>query len=168
MLSTFQCYSSRTPLHHACLHDRPQITKCLLSLDKTSLIKVDKVGHTPIQLAKRHGNITTLRVLAEMGCTPPLYKSAYPHARDLLLAVAIAPVADLRRCVGAFQAWVNWRNSDGRCSLHWGILRGDVEVVETLLQFGANPNRPDRWGVTPRMEATRVGGDVARVFESLF
>lgn len=167
-LSTFQCYSSRTALHYACLHDRPQIAKYLVSLDKTPLTKSDKAGHTPIQLAKRHGNMATLRVLARMGCTPPLHKPGYPHARDLLLAAASASATSLRRSVGVFQAWVNWRNSDGRCALHWGILRGDVDVVETLLELGANPDRPDRWGVTPRMEATRVGGGVAQVFENLF
>ncbi len=50
-----------------------------------------------------------------------------------------------RRCGGADP---NFRDSDGRTAMHIAACEGQAEVVELLLQRGADAVAEDQWGST--------------------
>lgn len=50
---------------------------------------------------------------------------------------------------------VNDADYDGRTALHLACAEGHVEIVEILLQRGADKNLQDRWGNTPSSEALK-------------
>jgi ankyrin repeat protein len=49
--------------------------------------------------------------------------------------------------------------------LHEALRRRDYEIVGALLDFGANPNLPDRMGLTPLQAAGNDGTLVRRLLE---
>eukprot|EP00004_Rigifila_ramosa_P011933 TRINITY_DN255_c0_g1_i1.p1 TRINITY_DN255_c0_g1~~TRINITY_DN255_c0_g1_i1.p1 ORF type:complete len:1315 (+),score=323.10 TRINITY_DN255_c0_g1_i1:52-3996(+) len=44
---------------------------------------------------------------------------------------------------------------DNRSALHLACQNGRIETVRLLVEFGANPNVEDRWGITPLAESIR-------------
>ena len=62
-------------------------------------------------------------------------------------------LADLLKC----GADVNIANFDQRTSLHVAASSGHKAVVQILTQWQAAVDMSDRWGNTPKSEATRMG-----------
>ena len=63
----------------------------------------------------------------------------------------------LRRLI-ADGAEADVADADGRTPLHLAARSGSVDVARVLLEAGADPNRPDRYGHTPLLFAcTRTG-----------
>jgi len=59
-------------------------------------------------------------------------------------------------CAGIFYAYES-TDRFGRTSLHLASLRGDTEIVELLLEAGANVNIKNKFGWTPLHLAAREG-----------
>jgi ankyrin repeat protein len=51
------------------------------------------------------------------------------------------------------------RDSTGTTALHWAVYNNAREIIDALLEAGADPNIGNRYGSTPMAEAA-VGGDV--------
>ena len=56
---------------------------------------------------------------------------------------------------------VNAQDNDGDAALHGAALRGDVEILNVLLERGANPNIMNNAGGTPLMLAAAFGNEDA-------
>src|SRR5437870_3284326 len=55
---------------------------------------------------------------------------------------------------------VNSTEPDGSTALLWAAYRSDVETAKALIAAGANVKAANRLGVTPLLEAARLGNAV--------
>jgi len=112
---------------------------------------IDTGGSTPLMFAARQGDLASARLLLAAGANPnetradgmsPLVLASYSGHGDVaafLLSKDASPnTADV-----------------GYAALHTAVLRGDVELVKTLLMYGANPNAR----ITKGSPVTREGED---------
>ena len=56
---------------------------------------------------------------------------------------------DLKSELETSTAGINVGDSKNMTPLFWAVIRNDLQAVEILLSFGANPNIVDDWGRTP-------------------
>jgi ankyrin repeat protein len=52
---------------------------------------------------------------------------------------------------------VNQLSVDNTTALHWAVYRKDLDLVERLLDMGADPDRPNDYGATPMTVASEHG-----------
>jgi serine/threonine-protein phosphatase 6 regulatory ankyrin repeat subunit B len=52
---------------------------------------------------------------------------------------------------------VNERSVDGTTALHWSVYKGDLALVNTLLERGADPDATNDYGATPMSTAAESG-----------
>ena len=53
---------------------------------------------------------------------------------------------------------INVLNSEGLSSLHWAVIKGNLEVTQLLIREGANIEIKDsKWGSTPLLFACQNG-----------
>ena len=110
---------------------------CQKSLGKTEgAVWVEQGGFTPLLFAARHGDAASAALLLAAGApidgtaavgTTPLIVAA-EHGFHEVAALLLEKGAD-PDAAGA-----------GHAALHWAALRGDRELVETLLAHDANPD----------------------------
>ena len=110
---------------------------CQKSLGKTEgTVWIEQGGFTPLLFAARHGDAASAELLVAAGApvdavaavgTTPLVVAAQHGLNDV--AAALLEMGADPDAAGA-----------GQAALHWAALRGDRELVETLLARGANPN----------------------------
>ncbi|RDD34417.1 Ankyrin repeat domain protein [Wolbachia endosymbiont of Cylisticus convexus] len=134
-------YDEWTPLHCAAEHSLG-ITKLLV--DKNANISAKNAnGKTPLDLAKKYGNTEIVKFLREK-------QSEYNYA---LLAAGRSEDADEIINLLNKGADANVKYSDGITILHMAAYNGWVNVVEALLDQGANVDaasyRLDFKGLTP-------------------
>ena len=86
-----------------------------------------------------------------------------PEKANLFSAARGSPET-MRRAL-ALNSDVNAQNSNGATALHWALTKNaGAEVVQILLDAGANPFIPDNEGVTPlHLSATRWDGPHSKV-----
>ena len=100
---------------------------------------------TQAKLEKLLADLTTLPGLAELrsksGITPLLLVASLP--RNKTLAVRRHDVA---RELVARGVDVNAKDKQGRTAIHYAVLGGDLEMLDTLLSIGGNPMAIDRDG----------------------
>ena len=53
----------------------------------------------------------------------------------------------------------------GRTALHYAIDLDNAEIVDFLLKKGADPNKEDNSGHTPKEESDSCGDDIARLLK---
>lgn len=55
----------------------------------------------------------------------------------------------------------------GRTAIHWAARTGSLPIVRLLVQYGANINKEDKYGLTPLYLAKSRGPDGEEVFQYL-
>lgn len=91
---------------------------------------------------------------------------------DLHSAAASGDLQRVRELVASgasvdMQITDRWETYEGQTALMWAALHGRLEVVQFLLQNGANPSIPDASGQTARDYAEMSGDDtVVELLES--
>jgi hypothetical protein len=88
--------------------------------------------------------------------TPRSAAAAASPVDALASAVRDGNVAEVRRLIEQGAA-VNGEGSDGRSALAWAVLRRDPTLVDVLVRAGADPDRADRDGQSPRRLALALG-----------
>ena len=83
----------------------------------------------------------------------------------LIDAVKAADVEAVRRLLQQEAVDVNVSEADGTTALHWAAHQGDLESLQLLLASGAEPDRPNRYDVTPLALACARGS--APIVEAL-
>ncbi|XP_076312660.1 uncharacterized protein LOC143226079 isoform X1 [Tachypleus tridentatus] len=135
-----------TLLHLATKLDHVDIVRTLLSAGANPGMQ-NKEGETPLDL------VATDRM-------------AMVYAEELLKATA---QSDIGRIIQLLQAGVSVNAQDcpssGNTALHWGASFSNVDVVQCLLDYGADVNTVNGMGATPLHDAVQRG-DI-RVVEKL-
>ncbi|KAJ9590050.1 hypothetical protein L9F63_016826, partial [Diploptera punctata] len=151
IITRIVCYSNKclnnrnsnghTPLHVACLADKPECVKALL-------------------IAGADVNISAAQTtVASSAATPPGYVGDFLHgnanklyAQDMKFGGTPLHWSCSREVIEALVDMgcdINSRNFDGRTALHIMVMRNRLECVVTLLSRGADVNISDNEGDTP-------------------
>ena len=99
---------------------------------------------------------TTLRTCLRLLATAGRAAAGSATAADLVDAVqrndAAAAIAELENGADA-----NAPSADGTTALHWAVHNDNADLVERLIEAGANVNASNDYGATPLTEAAVVG-----------
>ncbi|DAZ98472.1 TPA: hypothetical protein N0F65_004909 [Lagenidium giganteum] len=138
------------------LAENPQIVELLLDHGANHL-EIPDPGHmntvTVLQLAYMSGNLAVAQVLEEWGGDVALTPFHAAAARnDVKLVRKFIRRRTNINCLGEH----GYRGMNRRTPLHWAAVNGANEVVELLLEAGADPNFQDRRGRTPLHWAARL------------
>lgn len=93
---------------------------------------------TLLYLAAKKGQSELVKLLADRGVDVEAKSKGYGHTA--LHAAAIENHADTVRVLADVGAKVNAQNVVGWTSLIWAAARGNLEAVQALLDYGADPN----------------------------
>lgn len=90
-----------------------------------------------------------------------------PYLRTPLMYMAMKDRIDGTQFLCSLNAEVNARDYQKRSALFFAVVYAGKEVVETLLQAGADPDLADKYSITPRMVAEIYGREeIIFLFES--
>ncbi|CAH0376042.1 unnamed protein product [Pelagomonas calceolata] len=138
--------------------DRQKIVACLIKR-KCDLNKVDYHDHSALHYACVWGWVPTVDLLLEEGADPEcsnigaLAASCGQNALMLCADFLHVPLIDL--LLSETEISIESKNVDGETALHYAALRGSMEAVEALLEFGANVNCESYARDTPLKRACR-------------
>lgn len=128
-----QSYSGYTLLLRAAMSGQNEMVKLLLD-NGADIELANLFGETPLMLACRKGHATTVRLLLD--------RRANPNTRDIddrspLLHALAAESEDSVRLLVTAGAKVDAQ--DGDHAVMWATLHQRPELIEFLIQYGANP-----------------------------
>jgi len=154
-------YDKRSGLHLACSEGHLEVVKVLHS-EGAALNLKDRFGHTPLDDAVSHGFEEVSHYLRAAGAK---HGQLDKFESDLIQAAHDNNVAEARRLLDN-GVNVNCSDYDKRTPLHVAVSDSNLDMVNLLLERGADPHAEDRWGATPIYEAgrraTRTGADPIR------
>lgn len=126
-----------TPLLWAVHDAQPEIARVLITAGAT-VDAANDFGVTPLLEASRTGDAVMVDVLLQGGANPSL---AHPEGETPLMAAARAGSVPAVRALLTRGADVNAaENFQKTSALMWAAGEGHVEVVDLLLEAGANPD----------------------------
>lgn len=114
--------------------------------------EVCRGGRTPLDVAVENGNANVVRVLLAAG--------APSKFANIEMLVYLAAARNRPQVIGVLEeagVSLEWRNTQGRTSIHIAAAKGHDEAVNALLLLGADVNLRGSGGRTPLHEAARAG-----------
>ncbi|KAL5198081.1 hypothetical protein ABZP36_001593 [Zizania latifolia] len=152
----------RTALHIAASNGSEQCVRLLIENGADSNSR-DQEGRVPLweALCRRHQSVVQMLVDAGADLS---YGEAAPYARVAVEHDDAALLKEIVRHGGDVAAAYS---SDGTTPLHRAVLDGNVKMAKLLLEHGADADREDVNGLTPRAVADQSGhGEMQLVFAS--
>ena len=153
----------RTPIFHAVLAGHTAVLEALLGAGADAHKGIGRSRTTPLHLAMRRGHEGCLPPLLGAGASPgatdargrtPLHEAASAGQTAALAALAAAvPPADMAAAVAV-------ADGDGNTALHAACKRGRLDVVQRLLDMGADSSARDLQWHTP-VHVLASAGDAA-------
>ena len=113
---------------------------------------LDRGGSTALMFAARQGDLESAKLLLAAGANP---NETGPDGMTALVLASYSGHGDVAAFLLSKDASPNAGDA-GYTALHTAVLRGDVELVKTLLKYGANPNAR----ITQGTPITREGEDL--------
>ena len=156
-----------TALIHAAKGSHVSVVKLLLHTNRVDLSSKNLEEETVLHAAVKGGSLECIQMLLD--------SSADCNAVDangntpLLLAckqnsTAIAAMLLLHSSIDPTQAFcsINAQElSTGKSALHWAVQHGNTDMLDLLLEHGADPNQTDVNWESAFLSAIRVGGNRA-------
>jgi ankyrin repeat protein len=154
-----QDWNSRTPLHVAAFLGHQQAARALLKLGANPNA-LDTQKYDVVTIAAVRNDVPMLKIVLEGGADARNITS--PYDGTALIAAAHLGHAEVVRTLIAAKAPLDHVNNLGWTALMESIVLGDggrnhTETLDALVKAGANPNIPDRQGVTPLGHARQRG-----------
>ena len=143
-----------TALHWAAYNDDLDLVNRLLAAGANARAS-NRYGVTPLTLACTNGNAAVVSRLLDAGADA---NGTVPGGETPLMTAARTGKAAVVRALIVHGADVNAKEGRGRQSaLMWAAAEGNVEVLDTLIEAGADFRTPLDSGFTPLLFAVREG-----------
>ncbi|NXN97510.1 ASB3 protein, partial [Rhinopomastus cyanomelas] len=145
------------PIHEAAAHNSSQCLKLLVRAAPSDDYINSKTfeGLCALHLSARHGSLECIRILLEAGADPNEFNTE--ATTPLFLAVENEHI-DVVKFLLQHGANVDGSHSiSGWNSLHQASFQGSVDIMEVLLENGADMECKDDFGITPLFVAAQYG-----------
>lgn len=140
-------YGAEHNIYTAAMAGNGEVLKQLIAAAPESIEKIHpNYGRTPLEQALKVGQVAMAEILADHGAKIEPQSAA---AMGKLEEVKALLDSDEKAAASSFGNYP---------LLTWAINGGQVEVVQLLLDRGANPNCEDNWGVSALRYAAQVEG----------
>ena len=135
-----------TPLHLASLQGKASAVHYLISCESDVNIK-NRERNSPLQLAVQRGSLEVIRLLSEAGADV----NAVDRYDNAILHCAVNKRREdvVRVITSTCECNINVRDHNGDTPLHIAIKSGLTNIVQTLVQAGADINLVDDKGYPP-------------------
>eukprot|EP01080_Neovahlkampfia_damariscottae_P010211 gene10211-2631_t len=147
-------YDYRTPLHLAASEGQLEVVKYLIKKG-ADINAADRFRNTPIQDALRAGHNEVVSLLKSRGGTselPTIKKMA-----SLMSAIQNGNLTKVKNLILVSPDLIDASDYDNRTPLHIAASIGDLEIVQFLLEAGADVNALDNQDETPIQDALSHG-----------
>ena len=146
----------RTPLHIASMRGHHRLMN-LLAHSPDSLRIRNNDDYTPLYFPCKHSHFEAfLNVRDNNGCTPLYYACKNSNLECMQTFIAQCPdnIRDIMKVAYNDDTTpLSVRTGSGGTILHAACNKGDINLVQKLLEAGADPNVTDEYGFTPLMRA---------------
>jgi len=140
-------------LFQACKSGELEKVKTLFEISSHNMHLTDEYGRTFLHWACRNGHVHVAEFLLSNG--------AYPYSKDndgsipLHLACRLGHVNVVNLLLSKVKPnrikdYINYRDYGGSTPFHWACYNGNIHTLELLLHKGADVNRKDDLGSSPR------------------
>ncbi len=136
--------SENTPLYVAAFLGHAKVAELLLQAG-AEVNAACFMGFTPLYMAARLGRKEVVQVLVDHGA----------KTHNIHEAAGIGDVEKVRQFLAADDSLIDQEAMTGGMPLHWAAVNGELEVVRTLIEAGADVNASDTDGETPLTKAAR-------------
>ncbi|XP_045163233.2 uncharacterized protein LOC123527673 [Mercenaria mercenaria] len=147
--------NNKSALDKAILHNKPEVCKVLLENGSNVNLRTGKFKRTPLHTAADTGNKHISELLLKHGASIRIkdYRGHYPiHCaaiRGNKDIVKIFLKADMSQTTMKITSYGTESVIKGMDLFHIAVWKNDVEILNTLLKFNANPDIRDYYGRTP-------------------
>lgn len=150
-----------TPLHQSCYNGHSQTVKVMLKNPDIEVDATNDAGETPLYIAVRENNHYIVELLLEAGAN---VKQSSDSGESLLHLAAKQRKPHMVNTLITHGANVDARNRSGETPLicaikSKGAQKGNVDIVELLLEYKANVDCTDIWGNSALYYATECGNN---------
>lgn len=149
-------YNGVTGLHAAAMRGQDQVTLELLTAG-LSVNGYDFYGYTPLHYAVKYEHAHTVSLLLDKGADPSLCNNNGLNPLNLAVTLDI-PNPDLVKAMLRKGVPVNQYNLNGQTSLFLAARQDNREIIQLLLESGANPNFPTTYWKYPLQVALDMDG----------
>ena len=141
--------AGRTPLHLAAVNGSTDIISVLLAVKGININAKDRDGDTPLHLAALQGSVDSVQALLAKGALPELRNAFGASSLHLAAKPEVVALFLKDKTTADKQKLLASRDNQGRTPLHWGAGLGNLPVVNSLLDQGAEVQSVDDVGMTP-------------------